>query len=156
MKKILMVILLGLAGLPVQASVKQVDVSNTDVINIAVNESSIFASISYPGPTISGICGLEIRADSWNRIRPIKNLLDAVEISAPWENVQPVITVENDMTILIDLSSIANEMLYATAIQIKTKDGKSVKDVIQTTLGNDRTVVLVGRTCEKGIARRYP
>jgi hypothetical protein len=117
------------------------EISNTSLINLAGYVSEKSFSIPYPGPTISGVCSVEIRADSFRRSDSIEKLLGAIEIVNDL-GIVPVVSVKNNMTILLDFTA-ANNM-YGTWFTIRTKGDESLENAIINTLGQDRKVVLVG------------
>lgn len=150
MKKImaLLIVSISMVG-SAQASVPEVmNISNTDMINLQTNDSKMSLSVQYPGPEISGVCGVEIRADSYNRHISIAGLLNAIEVVNDL-GIAPVVSVQNDMTVLMDLSSA--KWAYGTWFSIHTKNGKSLKEVILETLGENRKVVLVAVGCPKDL-----
>lgn len=149
MKKLLItwlsIILVSMGYSTVQARANEVVyLSNTDIVSLDLNQSSLEVSVSYPGPSISGICGVEIRADSYGRFEPISNLLNAITIKE-YSGITPGITIKNNMTILIDAYNGQNA--YASWFKIETKDGSSLKHTILSTLGESRKVVLVAVGC---------
>ena len=127
-----------------QAATQATDISNVSVINLSIEQSSLSLTIPYPGHMISGLCGIEIRSDSPGRAASIANLLADLEINKDF-GVDPVITVKNDKTILLDFSAAAGG--YGTWFSIKTKDGSTLKQKIKQKLGPQRTVILIGVTC---------
>lgn len=139
-------IFLGGSGIIAQAAEKQdVLLSNVNTANLQVEESEIGLSVSYPGPSISGICGVEIRADNDNRDIPIKNFLDAVEMPSRFEQgLNP--KAINSTTIDIDLKHL--DLGFGVWFTVKTKDGSSLKETIKRTLGENRTVIAVATTCK--------
>lgn len=141
----LSVILLSIGYSTVQAETNdEIFISNTDIVNLNINESSLAISVSYPGPSISGVCGIEIRADSYGRFQPISNFLNAITIK-DYSGATPPITIKNNMTMLIDVYN--GESAYLVSFKIETKDGSSLKQTILSTLGESRKVVLVGVGC---------
>lgn len=126
------------------ADVLATDITNMDMIDLNVESSSLSLALQYPGPNISGLCGVEIRANSQGRDKLIHNLLYGVTITNDL-GVNPIISIKNDMTILIDLSEASGT--YTTQFSIKTFDGVSLKEAIRKTLGENRIVKLVGVTC---------
>lgn len=119
-------------------------ITNTGLINLAVDAPTISLVLPYPGPNISGLCGVEIRADSYNRQKSIKNLLAALSVRKDL-GATPIVSLKNNMTVLIDLSAASGS--YGTWFSIRTKNGDSLSDTIKATLGDSRLVVLVGVRC---------
>ncbi|MES2769680.1 MAG: hypothetical protein V4596_11105 [Bdellovibrionota bacterium] len=151
MKKLIALLIMNISmtGYLAQASANTViNISNTDMISLQTNKSEMSLAVSYPGSDISGVCGVEIRADSYNRHQSIANLLSAIKVVNNM-GVDPVVSIQNEMTILMDLR--AAKWGYGTWFSIHTKNGKSLKEVILETLGENRTVVLVGVSCTKDI-----
>lgn len=117
----------------------------TGLVPVTVDRAVLPLSVAYPGETISGICGVEIRADSYGRGQPIQNFFDAIEIGTDLGD--PVFpAVKNDKTILIDLKPSPLQP-YGVWFSVKTKSGRTLKQEIERTLGSNRTVVLVPVGC---------
>ncbi|WP_409478392.1 hypothetical protein [Pseudobdellovibrio sp. HCB154] len=139
-------IFLGGSGIIAQAAPTQdVLLSNVNTASLQIEDSEIGLSVSYPGPSISGICGVEIRADNDNRHIPIKNFLDAVEIRSRFEQGLKPKDI-NSTTIDIDLKHL--DMGFGVWFTVKTKDGSSLKEAIERTLGENRTVIALATTCK--------
>jgi hypothetical protein len=145
MKTIATVMTLILSGfsLTSQASDGWIDVENISAESLQVDLAAVSVAVSYPGKEISGICGVEIRADSWGRVDPIEKFVKAVNIASDYNDI--CVTVKDAITVDVDLPH--SEGLYMAAFTVKTKNGKSLKEVIRQTLGDNRTVVLIGRSC---------
>ena len=140
-------IFLCCSGIIAQASQNQdVLLSNVNTANLQVKDSEIGLSVSYPGPSISGICGIEIRSDNYNRDIPIKNFLEAVEMIPRFEQQVLNPKIINAATIDIDLKHL--DLGYGVWFTVKTKDGSSLKETIKRTLGENRTVIAVATTCK--------
>lgn len=117
-------------------------VSNMDVFNLDLDQNSISVNVPYPGPTISGVCGIEIRADSYGRQKAIEDFLSAINITHPSGNGLEI-KIINRSTLLFRFPLGG----YAFWFSIETKDGSSLKQTIKDTLGNSRTVILLGSSC---------
>lgn len=121
-------------------------ITNTNTINLSVKQPLIELGLSYPGPQISSLCGVELRADSYGRgTSSMQDFFNAIIIKGTL-GIEPVVIVKNRMTIDIDLSAAIGS--YGTWFSIETKDGSSLKDTILETLGTSRTVVIVGTVCK--------
>lgn len=117
---------------------------NTSVKTLQNENNEMTVFVSYPGRGISGICDIEIVADSFGRQAPIRNLLNALEIkSAFGSNQDSPVKVISSMTLRIPLRTGG----YTDGAVIRTKDGKSLRENIERTLGSNRTVVLMPRSC---------
>ena len=139
-------IILGGSGIIAQAKPLNHElISNVSVTNLEVDADEIGLSVSYPGPSISGICGVEIRADNYNRHMPIQKFMDAVEVPSRFEQeLHP--RVIKSTTIEIDLEYM--DLSYGVWFSVKTKDGSSLKETIKKTLGENRTVVAIATSCK--------
>lgn len=139
-------IFLGGSGIIAQAAPNQeVLLSNVNTANLQIEDSEIGLNVSYPGPSISEICGVEIRADNDNRHIPIKNFLDAVEIHSRFEQgLKP----KDINATTIDISLKHLDMAFGVWFTIKTKDGSSLEETIKRTLGENRTVIAIASTCK--------
>lgn len=147
MKKIILVILIcSPQFLFAKTSAPQFDIKNTDRIDLQMDVSSATFGVLYPGSDISGLCGVEIRADSFGREKSIQTFLDSLEVVKTL-GVFPKVSKSNDMTITIDLSDAVDS--FGTWFLLKTKSGQTFRDVIVQTLGEGRTVVLIGKTCDR-------
>lgn len=122
-------------------------VSNTDIINLDLDKKSVTIAVPYPGTKISGVCGIEIRADSYGRNLAIKNFLDEILITSSFgpdrlNKIKPRIL--NDMTIFF---AIPDNNAYGFWFSIETKNGSTLNQTIRDTLGDSRNVVLLGSSC---------
>lgn len=146
MKKLVLVTLALLGGLAAQAADhKDVLLSNTRIASLKVNDNKLGLSISYPGKDFSKICGIEIRSDSNIQNGTIQNLLDAVRIVERFSQGKEI-KVINSLTIDLDLSALNGS--YGAWLTIETKDGSTLRQTIDRTLGEGRTVIAVTRTCQ--------
>lgn len=136
-----MLVFLGGSGIIAQAKPLRQNILLTNVmtIDLQIKESEIGLSVLYPGPSISGICGIEIRADS-----PIENFLNVIEIKSFDPRIQAKLV--NSTTIDIDMST--QDMSYVADVSIVTKDGSSLGNAIKKTLGENRTVIALATTCK--------
>ena len=133
-------------SLGVARSIETQYITNTNTINLSVKQPLIELGLSYPGPQISSLCGVELRGDSYGRgTSSMQDFFNAIIIKGML-GVEPVVMVKNRMTIDIDLSAAIGS--YGTWFSIETKDGSSLKDTIIQTLGTSRTVVIVGTVCK--------
>lgn len=117
-------------------------VSNTDIYNLGLDQKSLSIGVSYPGPRISAVCGIELRADSYGRHKPIQNLLTAIKVKHSSGHDMNV-RIINESTLLFRLPIGG----YGFWFSIETKDGSTLKQAIKDNLGNGRTVVLLGSSC---------
>lgn len=117
-------------------------ISNTDIYNLDLDQKSLSVGVLYPGPNISGICGIEIRADSYGRHKTIKNFLSAIKVKHSNGNDIGV-RIVNESTTLFRLPIGG----YGFWFSIETNDGRTLKETIRDTLGNSRTVILLGSSC---------
>jgi hypothetical protein len=112
---------------------------STDIQDLNLNKSEIEIGVSYPGPNLSGICGVEIRSSSY--ISDIKNLI-TIETAL---GIDPVVSTVRDSIILIDLSKATD--MYMTSFKISTKDGRTFKENFAPLLIHGGKIMLVTRTC---------
>jgi hypothetical protein len=128
------------------AAPKQLDIDNTSYFDLSTEtESSLLLVVQYPGK-ISGVCGLEIRADSYNRAIPISGLQSELQLRETFGAKPPILKVQNETTLRMDLQDGG----FQTSIEMKTKSGKALRDVIQESIGAEgitRHVVLVPTSC---------
>ena len=118
-----------------------ISISNTSVTDIHSDQSSLEVNVYYPGPHLSGLCGIEVRSDSWGRARPISAFLDAIKTSIPTQ-------LRGSTAAVIDLKSFDER--FMVSFKIETKSGESLNQVIENTLGKNREVVLLGTSCDEG------
>ncbi|MES2802169.1 MAG: hypothetical protein V4654_06725 [Bdellovibrionota bacterium] len=139
-------IFFGGAGIVAQAAAhKQVLLSNVSVIDLQKVEDSVLGlSVSYPGPDYSQICGVEIRADNYNANNKIDKFLEAIEIKGRFE-LAPTVKVQNSSTIDMDFTSFNG--VFGIWFTLETKDGSSLQSTIKKTLGENREVIVVTKTC---------
>lgn len=117
-------------------------VSNTDRHNLGLDQKSLSVGVQYTGANISGVCGIEIRADSNGRHKTIENFLSAIKIKDSNDNDIDV-RILNKLTILFRIPT----GKYVYWFSIETKDGSTLKETIKDTLGDPRTVILLGSSC---------
>lgn len=116
---------------------------NTSVIDLATAELELTVKVSYPMPAISGVCAIEIVADAYGRRVPVENLLSALNITNAFDP-SPIRSVEviSDKAVRIRLFE-----GFIDGVVISSKDGSSLIEVIKRTLGENRKVVLLPRSC---------
>lgn len=144
-KIMLLSVVLGLSHASMaQPTDKTLYISNTDIYDLKLNEVKASFYVPYPGANISGICGLEIRADSYRRNQEIKNFLDAIRVTF-WIGTsgEAPVEVKNDTTLFWSIPTGG----YGYWFEIETKDGKTLKQTIEETLGESRTVLILGSSC---------
>lgn len=131
------------------------EITNTTIIDMQSQAASVDFVIHYPGPWISGICGVEIRADSYNRHRPISNLLERLDITS-WQGGLGLSPLAENATVLHIPVVPADSSLYLATFRIATRDGGSLAQAIEDALGPGRTVIMVPRYCapENGCSRQ--
>ena len=143
MKKLLLVTTVLLSGLAVQAAEHtNVLLSNTRIANVKVNDSKLGLSVSYPGKDFSKVCGIEIRSDSGG----IAKLAEAIIVKEDFGQANGSFKVVSRVTIDIDLADLNGS--YGAWLTLETKDGSTLKQTIDRTLGEGRTVIAVTRTCQ--------
>lgn len=151
--KISMVLGLSLAitmGNSIALATVDFEIDNVSLKSINVEESIINVEVSYPGPEISGVCGLEIRLDSYGRFYSIQQFLNEINVGSNFENIDSLMTVKitNSMTIDIDfLNTLMEQQAYLAVIQLKIKDGSTFKQKIKDILG-DNEVVITSKSCK--------
>lgn len=117
---------------------------NTSSESLSVERNQVAVMVSYPGMNISGICDIEITADSYGRRIPISDLqkeLIITEAFAP--RGESAVEVISEKTLRIPL----RQHTYVDGVVITTKDGSTLKETIERTLGPRRTVVVMPRSC---------
>jgi hypothetical protein len=117
---------------------------NIDLLDLRADDSELVVEVAAPGPRTSGICALEIRADAFDRLAPISALFDRLRFSDIFGRKDPTASMEGELTIVIGLRGL--DTSYMDGISISTRDGSSLRSVIQKTLG-ERPVVIIGRAC---------
>lgn len=142
MKTMLMLLTL-LTASPALAATR-LFLDNTSTLGLQRGESEIEVLVSYPGHTISGVCAIEIVADSYGRVAPIAKLKDALDFVGGFEpnEGRPVETI-SDKALRIELRPGG----YLDGVILRTKDGTSLMATIERTLGVTRQVVVMPRSC---------
>ncbi len=125
-----------------QNEVSSITLGNTGSLNLQLNQPKIEVLISYPMEHISGVCSFDLVSDAYYRDTPIQNLLTEVELLNPFFK-QPDYKVISKTIIRIFLAP-----TYIDGVTLKTKKGITLKEAIATTLGPNRTVVLLPRSCK--------
>ena len=143
-KRLLLLATLLVGSLAHASTAQSIDISNTSVISLSNQQPSMSFVLAYPGPRISGLCGVEVRADSHGQAKTIGDLLAALDVKNDL-GVEPKVILKNDRTILLDLSAATGG--FGTWFSLHTKDGSALEDTIDKTLGPNRTVILLGVTC---------
>lgn len=116
---------------------------NVTVLNLAQGKSEMTIFISYAGPTFSGICAIEIVADGMGRHGSVSPLLGALKFTNPFSlRDQPVQDVSGRALRIHFFGD-----SYIGGVKIQTRDGSSLADVIKNTLGENRRVVVMPRSC---------
>lgn len=143
MKHIILVTLLVLAQNSFGKSIDdRIYLENTETANLQSDLAELSVSVSYPMEEMSGVCSLDIVADSYNRHHQIEKLLDRVEILNFFELGNQVSTVISSTVIRVNLRP-----SYVDGIIVRTKNGSSLKEAIAEALGPDRKVVIMPRSC---------
>ncbi len=135
-------VMIGWVAAAVQPNV--IDLTNTTIVDLSIEESSVGISIDYPGKEISGICSVEIVADSYGRDIPVENLLERIVLESGPNHGTPAYKVVSPMVIRIDLGLGG----FQDSFLLKTKNGETLASAIKNSLGSNRTVVLMPRTCD--------
>jgi hypothetical protein len=116
---------------------------NTSLQSLQLNESSVRVMVSYPGHEISGVCEIEIVADSFNRNIPVERLLNEIEVRSGFGEGAIAPQVVSEMALRIPLMT----GTFTDGITVTTKSGKPLKEVIESVLGKARRVVVLPRSC---------
>lgn len=135
-------LILGLYTSFANAEDISVRLANTDTSNLQIEQSQLKVVVDYPTPNVSGICGIDIVADSYFRQHSIEKLLDQVNILDFFGKDSARYTVISNTRIRIYL----NDSFVDGTILI-TKDGRTLKEAIASTLGASRKVVLMPKSC---------
>lgn len=120
-----------------------IHLSNTitqDLHNL--DNTGLTVRVAYPGLGISGVCAIDMIADSYRRDIPIQKLLEVVEISSLLGDASNAKVVSSTI-IRIPLVLEA----FVDLVTLSTKDGSSLKEAINKSLGENRRVVLMPRAC---------
>lgn len=123
------------------------NLNNTNAVNLNISKSSIDVLVSYPGEDSSGVCGLEIRADSLFRNQPISAFIAKLVITGVHNRETDVVKVMGPTLAVVPLR--ANS--YIDGINITTIDGSSLAETIRRTMGKNgekRRVIVVARSCK--------
>ena len=118
-------------------------IDNHSSVDIAVKKSELSFGLPYPGPAISGNCGVELRTGQHDGLK-LQAFLNEIEIVKDL-GIDPVVKVYTSSTILIDLRSAVDS--YGTWFSVKSRSGKSLKSVIASTLGKGVVVKAVAQSC---------
>jgi hypothetical protein len=100
----------------------------TSHVDVSVQNPNLQVSLSYPGRTFSGLCGLEIRA-SGNRGAILK-FLDRVDVVQSWVPTTPTVNPHGNIMTL-DFSKASGA--YLVTATIMTKNGRNLDEVIAET-----------------------
>lgn len=144
MKHIMLVTLLVLAQNSFgKSSNGRIYLGNTETADLQSDLAELSVTVAYPMEEITGVCSLDLVADSYNRHYPIEKFLDRVEILNFFEQKKQVSTVISSTVIRVNLRAAA----YVDGIIVRTKNGSSLKEAIAETLGPNRKVVIMPRSC---------
>lgn len=119
---------------------------NTSLASINVDQPYIRVMVSYPGISISGVCSIDIVADSYNRDKPIKNLIEQLEISTPFGKDKPNREAQIISATTARLALIVDTYLDGVLINPRNP-WFNLRDIIEETLGKNRRVVVIPRSC---------
>jgi hypothetical protein len=119
---------------------------NTSVENINIDESSLSVLVSYPGKSISGVCSIEIVADSYRRERSIESLIAELDFTNPFGpgEVSSKIQVVSDKVARFALIPEIHLDGFVLSPRNKTL---TLRELIEQILGKDRKVVVMPRSC---------
>jgi hypothetical protein len=112
---------------------------STDIQDLNLDQSEIEIGVSYPGAQLSGICGVEMRSESY-----IEDFAKLIKIETAW-GIDPVVRRVHDSILLVDLTEASGR--YLTSFIISTKNGKTLKENINSMSVNRGKIILVTRTC---------
>lgn len=115
----------------------------TDTVSLSIPHPELKLAVSYPGPSISGICGIEIRATKNRYSVDITKLFTELEISTDL-GIEVSSRVLNLGTIAVDLNQ---DQTYGVWFTLRTKSGRSLQSVIARSIGPDARVTIVTTTC---------
>lgn len=121
----------------------EVRLRNIDQTTLMISEPSLIATVNYPGASISGVCGLEIIADSYWRGVPMDKLLDQLNVTKIFSEQATDVQVVSSTVIRIGLII----GTYVDSVSISTKDGRPLDQVIRETLGHQQTLILRPHSC---------
>ncbi len=108
--------------------------------DLKLDLAEVEIALSYPGPKLSGMCGVEIRSNYYD----MKALHKLIKIEKAL-GVEPKVKLVHDTTIVIDLVEAAD--MYMTSFTISTLDGRTLKETFKTLFERDEKIVLVTKTC---------
>lgn len=153
MKKFLLALILSLTSVcnarSIQTeNIKQIELSNTKFHNLALEEASeVRFYVAYPGPNISGVCGLELRADSPNQVISISTLINKL-VFKPYMGNLPLVKVKSDTIIDLNIDDFWGG--YGLWFDVATYDGSKISDLVLKELGantTQRELLLVTKSC---------
>ena len=110
--------------------------------SLNIENSEVAAFLNYPGLGDND-CGIAIRAHSPIPHPPIANLLKKVTIRGSFGGGNSHVAVVSNRSLRIQL----RVHTYVDGILIKTNDGRSLREVIQETLGGDVSVDISSASC---------
>ncbi len=139
MKKLFLIVGF-LLGASARAEIVHLD--NTEIFNLNDERNRVEIMVAYPGKKMSGLCAIEIRSDRFTPI-PLAKLLEKVNLSYVFSEKEKPIDIVSHNILRISLMPLA----YIDGFEISTKDGSSLRKVIQETLGSERSVVAIARAC---------
>ena len=142
MKHLILGLMLILSQAVFANNILRLSLENTDTANLQIDQAELAVTLAYPMESISGVCSLDIVADSYSRNTEIENLLKQVEIFNFFQHnvIQPLVISNTVLRVNLAPS-------YVDGVRIRTKDGQSLKSAIAKTLGVERKVVIMPRSC---------
>ena len=146
MKNALLILMTVLMAAPALARNDHAGIrlTNTTQASFLVDEPGLAVAVDYPGMQISGVCAIEIVADSYRRGNAMHRLLAELEIQNFFgDSKKHGVELVNDTVLRISL--IVNT--YVDGVVIVSKDGSTLKQVVERTLGKNRTVIVRPRSC---------
>lgn len=120
--------------------------NNTSIESINIDEPFLRILVSYPGLFVSGVCSIEIVADSYFREKAIRNLVDELNIISAFGSDEAPRRgqIVSDKTVRFNLIRES----YVDGIVIRPKDESlTLRGLIEKTLGKNRKVVAMPRSC---------
>lgn len=130
-------------SIPAFAADPTIYLRSTGVVSLSTETPVLSLAVSYPGPSISGICGIEVRATSRGYAADVSVLFAALDF--PTDLGVPVSArILNRSTIAVDFGQ---DQTYGVWFSVKTKNGNSLKSEIARTIGPDPLVTIVTATC---------
>jgi hypothetical protein len=117
---------------------------NTSVESINVDRSVLTVLVGYPGNDISGICSIDITADSGHRYKTIRNLIEKLSIVGAFDPEEVEVQIVSNKTARIALAPLG----YVDGFTLSPKDEQiTLRELIENTLGENREIVVMPRSC---------